>query len=153
MTLTTDDRLDILDTVHRLFRTTDRRRWDELHELFDDEVRLDYTSLAGGEPVVLGPGDVIGGWQAALGGLDGTQHLVSNELINGDGDAADVTAEFIATHRLANPFGEQLWTLGGGYEIGLVRAPDRWRIRSLTMTATWASGNQQIMTLAQEASA
>ncbi|MEO1063503.1 MAG: nuclear transport factor 2 family protein [Actinomycetota bacterium] len=151
MTLTTDDRLDLLDTVRRLFRSTDRRTWDALHDVFADEVRLDYTSLAGGEPATLAPADIIAGWRAALSGLDATQHLVSNEVIDGEGDEATVTAEFIATHLFENRFGEPLWTLGGRYDIGLVRTADGWRIDSLTMTAVWASGNRDIMALAQEA--
>ena len=65
-----------------------------------------------------------------------------------DGDDAVCTAAFQATHRLPNPHGDPIWTLGGTYRFELVRDGSRWRISAVTMTATWASGNQQIMSLA-----
>lgn len=69
-------------------------------------------------------------------------------MVEVDGDRAVATAQFQATHILPNPHGGPVWTLGGHYRFGLVRDDGGWRIDALTMTATWATGNQQIMTLA-----
>lgn len=55
------------------------------------------------------------------------------------------TASFQATHRLANPFGTPLWTLGGTYRFDLVRSGAAWKISGIVMTATWADGNKDLM--------
>jgi 3-phenylpropionate/cinnamic acid dioxygenase small subunit len=148
--ITTNDRDEIVDATTRMAWFADRRDWDALLTVFADEVDLDYTSLTGGEPARLKAADVVAGWRAGLGGLDATQHLVSNHLVEVDGDRAVVTAQFQAVHVLANPHGDPTWTLGGHYRFGLVRADGGWRIDAVTMTTTWATGNQHIMTPAAQ---
>jgi hypothetical protein len=143
------DRDLIIDTTTRVAWYADRRQWDDIPPLFAAEVLLDYTSLTGGDPVRVAPADIGASWRASLGGLDATQHLISNYLVELNDDArATVTAQFVATHVLSNPHGSPTWVLGGHYRWTLIRAGEEWKIDSMTMTATWASGNQQIMTLA-----
>lgn len=144
------DRDLVIDTTTRVAWYADQRRWDDIIDLFADHVVLDYTSLTGGEPATVTPADIAGSWKAALGGLDATQHLVSNHLVdvNDDATTAVATAQFVATHLLANSQGGPIWTLGGHYRWTLRQVAGAWRIDSMTMTATWASGNQQIMTVA-----
>ncbi|MFC4907359.1 nuclear transport factor 2 family protein [Actinomadura gamaensis] len=149
----TADRLDVADICTRMGWHADRREWDLLQGLFADRVILDYTSLNGGEPADLTPAQIVGGWRGVLGGFDATQHLIAGHLVTVEGDTAVCTANFQAVHRLANPHGSPLWTLGGTYRFGLVRTADGWRINALTMTATWADGNQHLMSLAAEAAA
>jgi SnoaL-like domain len=47
------DRLDIIDTCNAMAWHADRRNWAAVLGLFTDQVRLDYTSLNGGEPSTL----------------------------------------------------------------------------------------------------
>lgn len=143
------DRDTVVETINRLFWYVDRRQWGELQTVLADEVLLDYTSLSGGDPAGVSAPDIIAAWHASLGGLAATQHLVSNHLVTLDGDSAEVTAQFIATHLLPNSHGGPTWTLGGHYLFELQRTADEnWRITAITMIATWATGNQHIMTLA-----
>lgn len=148
----TDANAEIVAVTTRMAWLTDRRDWDGLAAVFADRVDLDYTSLNGGEPATLAPDEIAGGWRAGLSGLDATQHLVAGHIVEVDGDRATCSAQFQATHVLSdpstNPFGATIWTLGGHYRYGLVRANGQWRIAALTMTATWASGNRDIMALA-----
>ncbi|KZB88284.1 nuclear transport factor 2 family protein [Amycolatopsis regifaucium] len=150
---TTDlvDRLAVVEVCTRLGWHTDQREWEALKTVFADEVRLDYTSLNGGEPAVLTPEQIVDAWSGLLGGFDATQHLITGHLVTLDGDTAVCTASFQATHRLADPFGGPLWTLGGTYRFDLVRAGDNWKIRGLVMTAKWADGNKDLMARAAEA--
>ncbi len=144
------DRLDIIEACTRMAWLADQRDWAGLTEVFADRVRLDYTSLNGGEPVELKREDVVTAWAGVLGRLAATQHLVGNHLVSVDGDEAACTATFHATHVYPNPHGDSLWTLGGDYRYELRRIGARWRIAGITMTAKWATGNQHIMTLAAE---
>lgn len=143
-----EDRLSIIETCTRMAWHTDRREWEQVEAVFADEVTLDYTSLAGGEPATLTPAQVVDSWSSALGSFDTTQHLVTNHLVTVTGDTAECTASFQATHRLANPLGSPLWTLGGNYRFDLVRIGTAWKISGVVMTATWADGNKDLLTLA-----
>ncbi|WP_067812746.1 nuclear transport factor 2 family protein [Actinomadura kijaniata] len=142
------DRQAVVEACTRMAWHADQREWEALKAVFADEVRLDYTSLNGGEPAVLSPELIVDAWSRVLGGFDATQHLVTNHLVTLDGDAAVCTASFQATHRLADPFGAPLWTLGGTYRFDLVRVGGAWRISGVVMTAAWADGNKELMALA-----
>jgi hypothetical protein len=143
-----EDRLAIIEVCTRMAWHADQREWDRLKTIFVDKVVLDYTSLNGGEPATLTPEQIVGAWSGVLGGFDATQHMVTNHLVTVEGGTAVCTASFQATHRLANPFGSPLWTLGGAYRFDLVRAGDSWKISGVVMTATWADGNKELMALA-----
>ncbi|MFI6742322.1 nuclear transport factor 2 family protein [Nonomuraea sp. NPDC050451] len=145
---TTEDRLAIIETCTRMAWHADQREWDRLGEVFADSVTLDYTSLNGGEPVVLTPAQIVEAWSGLLGAFDATQHLITNHLVTVDGDTALCTASFQATHRLTDPFGSPLWTLGGTYRFDLVRSDGAWKIAAVVMSATWADGNRNLMSLA-----
>ncbi|MFF8287837.1 nuclear transport factor 2 family protein [Streptomyces sp. NPDC016309] len=145
---TTADRLDVIDTCTRMGWYTDQRDWEALERVFTDEVRLDYTSLNGGEPAVVPRKGLVAAWSGLLGSFTATQHVFSNFLVDLDGDTAVCTAMFQATHRLPNEHGGPLWTLGGHYRFALVRTDSGWRISDIVMTATWADGNQQLLTMA-----
>lgn len=126
----------------------DQCEWDQLAGIFADTVTLDYTSLNGGEPAELSPEQIVAGWSASLGSFDATQHLITNHLVKVDGDTAVCTASFQATHRLANPLGAPLWTLGGTYRFDLLRAGPEWKISGVVMTVAWADGNKDLLSLA-----
>lgn len=147
------DRLAVQDVISRMCVGADRRDWDAVARLFDDPVRLDYTSLQGGEPLTTDPRSVVEGWASALDGLKATHHMITNQLIELEGDRARSSAYFQATHVLHAEHGDSRWVLGGRYDAELRRSGGDWRITALTMTAVWATGNQQIMVQARPPSA
>ncbi|HEY7597602.1 MAG TPA: nuclear transport factor 2 family protein [Actinophytocola sp.] len=144
------DRAEITDTVVRMGWCLDRRDWAGLRALFTDRVRTDYTALWGGEPQE-GPVDQLlstsaqGSWRRTMDGLEATQHLITNVLVDVEGDEARTTANVVGVHRLANPHGSPLWTVGGTYDIRLVRLSTGWRIRAITQDLAWVEGNQQVL--------
>ncbi|MEV5880041.1 nuclear transport factor 2 family protein [Streptomyces sp. NPDC052101] len=142
------DRNEIIRVCTLVAWLSDRRDWAALHDILADEVDFDYTSLNGGEPLVLPRQAVIAGWSAVLGGLQATQHLVSNQLVTVNGDTAQYTASVLATHVLPNDQGESTWTVGGHYLYTLARSEGEWRISGIKMTADWTAGNRDIMLLA-----
>ena len=142
------DRLEILELTSSFGLLIDARDWDALERLFDDTVQVDYTSLNGGDPQSTTPGELIGGWRGVLDQLDATQHLIAGHVIVLDGDHATCGAAVQGTHVLGNASGAPIWTVGGRYDFGLVRTAAGWRIRALTLTVQWATGNQHVMQLA-----
>lgn len=143
-----NERDEIVETCVRMAWLADHRRWDRFDEVFADRVHVDYTSIGGGEAADLRREELVSSWRATLGELDATQHLTGNHLVSIDGERAECTASFQATHVRANPQGGPLWVLGGDYRFTLELTPKGWRIDAVTMTAVWADGNQQLMALA-----
>ena len=147
-TTETEDRLAILELIGNLALLLDARDWDALEQVWADQVVYDRTSLFGGEPETLTPAEVVAGYQAALGGLDALHHLITGHVISIDGDKATCAANMQGTHVLANPSGDDMWTVGGRHDYELERTADGWRIAGLKFTVQWATGNMQIVTLA-----
>lgn len=144
------DRAAITDTVIRMGWCLDRRDWDGLKALFTDLVSTDYTALWGGEPQEASVDELLstdkqGSWRRTMDGLESTQHLITNVLTDVDGDTARATANVVGVHRLTNPHGSPLWTVGGTYDFRLVRTPAGWRIRAIAQGITWVDGNQQVL--------
>lgn len=144
------DRAEITDTVVRMGWCLDRRDWAGLRALFTDRVRTDYTALWGGEPQEGSVDDLLstsaqGSWRRTMDGLESTQHLITNVLVDVEGDEARATANVVGVHRLANPHGSPLWTVGGTYDMRLVRTAAGWRIRAVTQDLSWVEGNQQVL--------
>ncbi|NUR59301.1 MAG: nuclear transport factor 2 family protein [Catenulispora sp.] len=147
----TDDKLAVTELCTTMMWYVDVRDWATFPAVFADKVTLDYTSIYGGEPWQQTPAEITAMWSKLLNAFDATQHLLGNHLVTIDGDTGELTAVFQATHLLANRFGSPLWRLGGTYRFGVVRTLLGWRIDKVTMTATWAEGNKEILTLAQAA--
>ncbi|MFF0202283.1 nuclear transport factor 2 family protein [Streptomyces sp. NPDC005017] len=133
------DRFDVIDTCTRMAWHADRREWGLLPGVFADKVTLDYTSLDGGEPVTLAPGQIAEGWRDALGVYTATHHLLTNHLVTLDGDTAVCTAAFQASHRKPDT---SVWTLHGTYRFDLARTGAGWRITAVVMTALWSDGER-----------
>lgn len=145
------NKLVVIETVSKFAYYADSREWEALQQLFTEEVKVDYTSLAGGEPVTIPAKVLMDSWNQALTPLKSTQHLISNHIVDFENEHRAVCrAYFQAQHDFPNPFGGSQWTLGGKYLFRFVKENDQWKIAELVMTAVWASGNQNIMTLASQ---
>ncbi|MEV5575443.1 nuclear transport factor 2 family protein [Spirillospora sp. NPDC052269] len=149
MTVSAQDRADVIDACTRMMWSIDVHDWETFPSVFAPEVTLDYTRLWGGEPDRATPQDVTAAWSALFRGFSATQHLLANHLVEVDGDRAVLTAVFQATHRGEDPFGGPLWTLGGTYRFGLVRIDGEWKIDEVEMTPTWAEGNKDVVAAAR----
>jgi hypothetical protein len=143
-----EDRLAILELTGNLALLLDARDWNALEGLFADTVHYDRTSLFGGEPETLTPGELVAGYRQALGGLDSLHHLITCQVITLDGDQATCAANMQGTHVFANTTGDSMWTVGGRHDYQLTRTADGWRIAGLTFTIQWATGNMNIVAMA-----
>ena len=96
-----NDRELIIEVTTRVAWYADQRRWDEIPNLFAARVLLDYTRLTGGEPTTVEPSQIVQSWRASLGGLDATQHMVTNRLVDLSEDEARAADLYImeATYR------------------------------------------------------
>jgi hypothetical protein len=142
-----EDRLDVIEACSRYGWYADRRDWERFAELLTDELYVDYTALGGGEPGDVKSAELIAGWKEQFARLAATQHLVTNQIAEVDGDTAVFTANFHAQHVAAVAHGDHKLVLSGHYRFGLIRTDGGWQINSVVMTPTWSTGNLAVIGL------
>jgi hypothetical protein len=144
--MSVQDSLAVRDAISRYGRCIDDRDWVGLASILADEVKLDFTSLWGGEPEELAGAELVARWRAMSERLDATQHLITGALPEIDGERATVVANVVAVHRRVNPTGDSLWTVGGTYRFELRRTARQWVIQALSLRVAWVDGNQAVIT-------
>lgn len=125
----------------------DRRDFDALAQLYGDEVRLDYTSLSGGQPEIVSGTELMNRWAGVLPGFDRTRHAISDTKVAIDGDHARATAHVVADHWL----GAAHWQVSGDYAYELARHDRDWQIVAHRFTVTGEEGSRDIFGPASEA--
>lgn len=138
----TTDRDEIIDVVNRIGLMADRRDWQACRNAFSERVKIDYTSLSGGQPATVNADDLVKGWETFFSKtFKATQHLIGTHAATVTGDTAICLSNFQAHHVYLDAQ-KETWTLGGFYEHGLVRTPQGWRVSRMKMTWTWEQGTR-----------
>jgi len=145
--LSAEDRADIVAVCTEMAWCLDERRWDDLVDLFTEEIHFDYTELFGGEARTITPTELARSSKVLLGNLGATQHLVGAHQVEGAGDQAHCRSMVQATHFLDNPRGGPLWTVGAQYHMDVCRSGGQWRISSVRVSVQWATGNRDVLRL------
>jgi hypothetical protein len=156
-----DPRIDIAETVYRFAYGIDQRDWDGYRSIFvtaPHPIDFDYSSYHGRAPTSMDVDTWIGALTPLFGGLDATQHTMSNPLVEIDGAEARCRVYMQAAHFLwrddleaRTGSADPEFTIGGYYDDHLVRGDDaRWRIDAVQLTVWWRRGNAAIMELAVE---
>jgi SnoaL-like domain len=143
--MSAEDSLAVRDTVSRYGRFIDDRDWTGLASILADTIKLDFTSLWGGEPEEMTGADLVTRWRDMSERLDTTQHLITGILPTIDGATATAVANLVAVHKCVNATGGALWTVGGTYRFGLRRTAQQWVIEGLSLRVAWVDGNQAVI--------
>jgi SnoaL-like domain len=136
---TTDllDRDEIATLVHRLGACLDEGRFDDLRRVFTPDA------------VASTPGGVAEGIDAMIAQAsrnhspdDGIQHLISDVLVDLDGDSAAVRANLVVTFARRSPAATAPAALGEVYRFAARRTPAGWRLTRVATTPVWVSHTQ-----------
>ena len=142
------DRAEISDVVHAYATGLDRGDWALYRSIFTDEVDLDFSSV--GIPArVYKADDWVRDARTLFAGFDATQHVSSNHVHDVRGDEATCVSSMKAEHFIGDGANDR-WTIGGYYTNELVRTDAGWKIRKLTLTATWTRGNPEVPRIARK---
>lgn len=125
MTLSTEDRIAIEDTMARYAWAMADKDWTAWRATLTNDATVDYTTAGG----VAGSADEALEWlQGALGGFDVTASLVGNVVVEADdGDSATVRSLYRMVMRMAGDEPVYL-EASGWYRDRLVRSGDDWLI-------------------------
>lgn len=145
LTLLTD-RAAITELVDSIFDTVDAKDWDATEALFTDEVHVDFTSLAGGEPADVTNAQLVDGWRVGLHAKKTSFHTVGHYRIAVDGDTAQVGVKGYAFNLLDASVGGGMWEVWGRYEIPVRRTAEGWKATGLTLTAVHTRGDDAVRT-------
>lgn len=136
------DRAAITDVLHTWCRSIDTRNWPGMRGILTDPVHIDYSSngsISGDMPVSQWIDRLKG-----LHGFDTTLHMVSNIMIEVEGDQAVCTSYVNAMHFLQDGERELGAYACGVYIHRMRRAGDGWVIYSATFqVAGRHSGHRQ----------
>lgn len=132
------DHLDIVGLHHRYAWSLDHRDWLGLADCFVEDAVVDYGAL-GGE--LEGATVVAEFCRSVLEGLDASQHLIGNTMVELDGDEAAATCYFQAQHVFVSDNGANTYLVAGTYTDHLRRVEGGWRIVRRTLTPMWRDGN------------
>jgi len=119
VTITTEDRLAIYELLSRYGHLIDQRRWDDLAEVFTEDLVFDASSF--GHPVTTSAQELIKHWSADLS-IHPLAHHVTNIVITEDSDGtARVQSKAIGVGRKGR--------VGSAtYDDVVVRTPEGWRL-------------------------
>jgi ketosteroid isomerase-like protein len=140
------DEAAIKTVVEGVALLADRGEFDALERLYAPEVRIDYTSLAGGELQVKSNVALMTEWASLLPGFDRTRHSISNIRVTINGTNATATADVIADHWVKNLH----WQVSGRYDYGFVKDGRDWKISFHKLTVADEQGTRDVFGPAAE---
>ena len=135
----TVDYVEITQLLYRYARAIDAKDWKALERVFTPDARIHYAVERGADLRF----DELGPWLArALTIFKATQHVITNPLVELDGDSARCSAYLTGTHvQVRRDTGaEVLTTEGSVYTDELVRTHAGWRISARRLERIWIDG-------------
>ena len=118
----------------------DERDWDSLSEVFSSDAYAKY-----GVTEHKGIDSIIEKCQKALLPLDFSHHLVTNHVVELEGDEATCKCYFQAQHVRNSTPGGVNFIIAGKYEDELTRINGEWKISSRVLTKIWTEGNEKVV--------
>ncbi|BEP12253.1 nuclear transport factor 2 family protein [Acidothermaceae bacterium B102] len=126
-----DPRTEIVDLVSSLGRLIDERRFDDIRTLFTPDGSV---STPGGDAV--GHDAVVAQAARRHSQHDATQHVITNVLVDIDGDRASARANLLVTFaddNVALPY-----QAGGVYRFELQHTTGGWLFTTVVTTPVWS---------------
>ncbi len=118
----------------------DERDWDSLSEVFSSDAYAKY-----GVTEHKGIDSIIEKCQKALLPLDFSHHMVTNHVVELEGDEATCKCYFQAQHVRNSTPGGVNFIIAGKYEDELIRIDGEWKISSRVLTKIWTEGNEKVV--------
>ena len=126
----------------------DAKDWALARSYFTDEIKVDFSSLVGGEPATIPADGLIAGWSGNLTAEKKSFHIRGNHRVSFDGaDSATMLSHGYAWNRmergaLEKNGGNPLWEVWGTYELRFIRTEDGWKVNFMAFYANAERGSE-----------
>jgi hypothetical protein len=98
------DRLELIDLMVRYAHAVDTRSWDDFDDIFTADATIDYSAFGGSTGTVAETKDYLA---SVMPTFPAFQHLVSNPMLDIDGDAATGRTMCFNPMAVARPDGDE----------------------------------------------
>jgi hypothetical protein len=143
-----DDSRAVINLVNRIFIAADARDWDTYRSLMLDEIRVDFAGIGPHQPGSAAADDLTHNTRAALGPVSLTQHMLTNHVVDIDGDHAHVTFYEHALHHhpaLGDDPQVNTWSLFARATRDAIRTDRGWRIGGAGLSVVHQIGNRDLL--------
>lgn len=140
------DEAAIKTIVESIGTLADTRNFEALEKLYAPEIKMDYTSLNGGDMELKSSQTLMAEWAGVLPGFDVTRHAISNIKVTIKGSAAIATADVIAEHYVNDLF----WQVKGDYQYELVKDDNHWLVTAHRFNLQDEFGTRDVFNFAVE---
>jgi hypothetical protein len=144
-----ENKINIQETISKLFVNSDNRIWDEVEAQFAPKVMMDYSSMTGNAAAEVSPKDITTSWKSVLPGFTYTHHQIGNFITEVNGNKAHSFCYGTATHFLEDENGN-IWTVVGSYDFDLEKIDGSWKITAMTFNYKYQNGNSKLIEKAIE---
>jgi 3-phenylpropionate/cinnamic acid dioxygenase small subunit len=127
------DEREITRSLSRFARILDSKSWDQLSDVFADDLSFDY----GADGEQQGMAALRANMTRFLDICGGTQHLIGSVLVDIEGDQAVSRAYVQARHQARGAIGGPVFDTNGEYIDRWERRPEGWRI--IRRDAVWSA--------------
>ncbi|WP_411887034.1 nuclear transport factor 2 family protein [Hydrocarboniphaga effusa] len=117
--------------------------WERYRRRYAERITIDYSSTLKDEVRSIDRETLMPYWKSLVDAFDVTQHRVTNVVVTLDGDTAKSRAYVVSNHRI----GQDVWSCGGIYEHGLVRAAGEdggWKITAQGFFPLFETGDRGV---------
>lgn len=130
-----NDRIEIIDMLHRYAGAIDAGEWDVLDTVFTPDAPIDYSAMGGAS---LPFGEMKPWLESMISHVPGRMHLISNIQVAFSSDRKTATSTaYLMNAMVFSPDNTTL--IGGVYNDSLVRTTDGWRVRERRLDMVWKS--------------
>lgn len=138
------DEAAIRRVVDEIDNACDLKQWKRCRSYFADEIEVDFTSLAGGEPGAMKADELIEAWKTNLFSEKKTFHQRSNHSIKINGDSAEVFSKAYAFNLLETGEVTGFWEVWGNYTHALRRTEKGWKVTKMTLDVIYRRGDENV---------
>lgn len=135
------DELAVMRIATEIDVAVDRKDWPRARSFFADNVRVDFTSLVGGEPATIKSDDLITSWSGNLKGNKQSQHIRGGALVTLNGDKATVYSNGYAWNKMPGGTDGDLWEVWGNYIHDMERTNTGWKVTGFTFNMVHERGS------------
>ncbi|MBI1244484.1 MAG: nuclear transport factor 2 family protein [Alphaproteobacteria bacterium] len=135
------DELALRRIVALVDMAVDARDWPAARAWFAEMARVDFSTLAGGEPTTVPADALVASWAGNLRGDKTSLHIRGETLVDIAGESATLRSNGYAWNRKPGGPDGDLWEVWGQYVHELVRTPQGWRIVGFAFRALYQRGS------------